>query len=224
MHAASLPFSALIERAIELSAEWHDQTYRKSRWRDAVVVPESYGAAGVPIVAHLAAVAMTVARAGWDEAVVAAAFLHDVLEDRNRFGDHMAEETLIALVGEEVTHYVIGVTEPQFDDLGKPLPWRTRKDTYLDTLAEASDESVAISLADKMHNAWSMVRSLEAGVDIFTRGENRRPLSAGPVEQSWFYRQVIDLSTERKDARLDGLRAQLVAEVGRFEELTLSRQ
>jgi hypothetical protein len=37
--------------------------------------------------------------------------LHDVLEDRNRFGDHMAEATLRTLMGQAVAERVLGVVQ-----------------------------------------------------------------------------------------------------------------
>ena len=41
MHPENILFSPLVEQAIELAAQWHDSTYRKSRWRDpAFDLPE----------------------------------------------------------------------------------------------------------------------------------------------------------------------------------------
>jgi (p)ppGpp synthase/HD superfamily hydrolase len=218
-------FSELVERAIELAAEWHDQTYRKSRWREsAFEAPAGVGPARVPVIAHVTAVALTVQRAGWDDATVAAAFLHDILEDRNRYGDHLNEQSLRTLVGDEVTDRVLGVTEPQFGEDGEPLPWRFRKDTYLERLQQAAGESVAISLADKLHNAWTMSRGLEAGFDIFRPAAGRRALSAGPAEQLWFYNAVLAIADRRGDSRLATMRSELAAEVDRFARLAGLRE
>ncbi len=213
-------FSSLVERACEISAEWHDRTYRKSRWREpwfASTGDDDFPR--VPVISHLATVAMTVQRAGWEEEVVAAAFLHDVLEDRNRFGDHMAEATLRTLMGDEVAGIVAGVTEPQFDGDGLPLPWRVRKEVYLDRLGEAPLGSIAVSLADKAHNAWTMWQSLAAGFDIFVPAKGRRALSAGPVEQVWFYESVLDTSRASDDPRLLPMREELRDLVARFAEI-----
>jgi len=213
-------FSPIVERAIELAAEWHDRTYRKSRWRDEpFAAPEPAGPARIPVMAHLTAVALTVQRAGWDDETVAAAFLHDVLEDRNRFGDHMGKDSLRTLVGDAIVDRVLGVTEPKFGSDGRPLAWRVRKETYLRTLGSASLESVAISLADKLHNAWTMASSLEAGFDIFTSADGRKALSAGPVDQVWFFSAVRTVSESHDDDRLKPMRAELDAEIDRFARL-----
>ena len=142
-----LLFSPLVERAIELAAEWHDRTYRKSRWREHPYDPPPEAVLRIPVMAHLTAVALTVQRAGWDDETVAAAFLHDALEDDNQFAHTMTYAGLAALVGEAVAERVRGVTEPKRDPEGRPLPWRVRKETYLESLRAASAEAVAVSLA-----------------------------------------------------------------------------
>jgi len=216
--SASL-FSPLVERAIEVAAEWHDGTYRKGRWTDPCVSDPGGTPSRVPAMAHVTAVALTVQRAGWGDEAVAAAFLHDTLEDANRHGDALGRPTLVALVGEEVTRIVEAVSEPKRDDAGGWLPWRVRKEAYLRSLAAGPVEAVAVSLADKLHNAYSMASSLEAGIDIFTSAPGRRALSAGAADQRWFFESVLAESRSVEDARLGPLRDRLRAEVDRFAAL-----
>ncbi len=214
-----LLFSPLVERAIELAAEWHDRTYRKSRWREHPYDPPPETVLRIPVMAHLTAVALTVQRAGWDDATVAAAFLHDALEDDNQFAHTMTYAGLAALVGEAVAERVRGVTEPKRDAEGQRLPWRMRRETYLDTLRGASAEAVAVSLADKLHNVWTMNQALAAGIDIFSDGPSHRSLSAGPDEQRWFFRAVLEASEPFAEPRLEPMRERLREEVTRFERL-----
>lgn len=212
-------FSPLIERAIELSAEWHDQTYRKSRWRDYVYDPPPETVLHVPVMAHVTAVALTVQRAGWDDETVAAAFLHDVIEDRNRFRDTLPPERLAALVGEGVLARVRAVSEPKHDALGAALPWRVRKEAYIEELHRTMPEAAAISLADKLHNVWTMNQALEAGIDIFAEGPGRQALTAGPDEQLWFFESVLSASESHDDPRLVPMRERLREEVEYFRRL-----
>jgi (p)ppGpp synthase/HD superfamily hydrolase len=212
------PLPEIIERAVELAAEWHEGTYRKSRWRQAPFEPPPEVVLQVPVMAHVTAVALAVQRTGWPDHVVAAAFLHDVLEDRNRFGDAMPRDMLVAEVGEEVAALVEVVSEPRRDAAGRPLPWRMRKDSYLAQLQRGPAEATAISLADKIHNAWTMNESLAAGVDIFEDAPGRRALSEGPAAQLWFFRSVLG-ATDRPDPRMAALRIQLEQQVARFEQL-----
>jgi len=213
-------FSPLLEQAIELAAQWHDGTYRKSRWRvPAFDLPDDT-ALGVPVTAHVTAVAFTVQRAGWDDAAVAAAFLHDVLEDGNRFGQRFRRARLRQLMGDAVTLLVETVSEPRLDADGTVRPWRDRKVDYIARLREGPAAAVAISLADKLHNLWTMNESLAQGIDIFSKGEGRRALSAGPEAQVWFFKAVLQASRAHADDRLAPMRARLQKELDRFIELT----
>ncbi|MEM6327556.1 MAG: HD domain-containing protein, partial [Bacteroidota bacterium] len=162
-------------------------------------------------------VALTVAQAGWDEETVAAAFLHDALEDGDRHRRTLPRERLAALVGERVVEIVEAVSEPKAGPDGRMLPWRVRKETYLSVLRAGPPEAAAVSLADKLHNAYAMASSLEAGVDVFTSAPGRRALSAGPEEQLWYFRAVQDATAHHDDARLGPLRDRLAAEIERFE-------
>jgi len=210
-------FSPLVERAVELAAQWHDGTYRKGTWRQPAFSVPDEEPVNVPVMAHLAAVASVVQRAGWPAPVVAAAYLHDAIEDRNRHGQRLRRAHLREAVGREVAELVLHVSEQKLDDDGSPRPWRARKEDYADHLPNAPDEAVAISLADKLHNLWSMTQSLEAGKDIFSPGPNRTALSAGPEEQLWFYRAVLDRTEDRGDERLTRMHDRLAHEIQRFQ-------
>lgn len=211
-------FSPLVERAIELAAQWHDGTYRKGRWRrPPYEAPEHVR---VPTMAHLTAVAFTVQRAGWGDTVVAAAFLHDVLEDGNRHGAQLDRGVLEAAVGDEVCVIVENVTEQKRDAEGNERPWRIRKEEYAAQLQQGRPGAAAVSLADKQHNLWTINQTLARGIDVFTGGEERQGLNAGPTEQRWFFQAVLDASHAHSDARLVPMRARLEEEIKRFDALT----
>jgi len=204
-------FSPLIEHAIELSAQWHDGTYRKSVWRDpAFEVPEDEEIQ-IPVIAHLAAVASIVRRAGWGEAPVAAAYLHDTIEDMNRHGQRLRRKQLREAVGAEVAGLVVQVSEQKLDDAGEMRPWRDRKEDYLADIRTGRPEAAAVSLADKIHNLWSINQSLEANEPIF------EALSAGAEAQRWFHQAVLDASTAHDDPRLEPMRERLHRELERLE-------
>lgn len=204
-------FHPLIEHAIELSAQWHDGTYRKGVWREpAFEVPEGHDIE-VPVMAHLAAVASIVHRAGWKPEVVAAAYLHDAIEDMNEHGQRLRRKQLRDAVGPEVAQLVAQVSEKKVDpDTGTMRPWRVRKEDYIAGLRDGKPQAVAISLADKIHNLWSMNQSVANGEDIFA------VLSAGPQEQQWYYTAVLESSRVHDDPRLEPMRTRLETELRRF--------
>lgn len=224
VHSLSLPFLAtmdalpspddlfhpLIEHAIELSAQWHDGTYRKSAWRDPAFEVPKEEEIQIPVIAHLAAVASIVHRAGWEPEVVAAAYLHDAIEDMNTHGQRLRRKQLREAVGPEVAQLVARVSEMKEDKTGALRPWRARKEDYIAHLHEGTPKAAAISLADKIHNLWSMNQSLANGDDIFA------VLGAGPQEQLWYYTAVLDASRVHEDPRLEPMRIRLQHELDRF--------
>lgn len=213
------PFSSIIEHAIELAAQWHDGTYRKSSWRDPAFRSPEGTDPSVPVMSHVTMVGMMVQRAGWDEITVAAAFLHDVLEDPDRHKQYMRYEVLQSVMGAEVADRVLEVTEEKFDGSGNSRSWQQRKEGYISGLRSHSPEAIAISLADKTHNLWTMNESLSRGIDIFTTAPGRRGLNADPERQRWFHRAVLETSREFDDPRLESLRNALEHEIERFEKL-----
>ena len=209
-------FSPVIEQAIELSAQWHDQTYRKKRWRDAPFEVPPDVILRVPVMAHVTAVAMIVQRAGWEETVVAAAFLHDVLEDENRFGRRFRAEQLREYLGEEVLGFVQEVTEQVFDEGGGKRPWRERKEGYVKQIRGGSPQAAAISLADKLHNLWSINQGLALGVDVFASDAQGRAITGDVEVQTWFHEQVLEATEGKGDARLEPMRERLREELAVF--------
>ena len=210
-------FSPLIEHAIELAAQWHAGTYRKGIWRDfSFTLPEGR-APRIPVMAHLTAVATAVQRAGWEDACVAAAFLHDILEDPNRYGQRLDYATLERLIGPEVAGLVLQVSERKLDEEGNLRGWKERKLDYLEGLKHHSPQAAAISLADKVHNLWSINQSLARGIDVFKSEGDRRALRAGASNQRWFYRAVLDATRHHSDERLLPMQRRLDEELERFE-------
>lgn len=209
-------FSPLVEHAIELTAQWHDGTYRKGCWRDPAFEAPPDEDVQVPVMAHLTAVATTVQRAGWDEATVAAAYLHDVIEDMNQHGQRFRRTQLRETLGEDVAAIVDGVTEQKYDAEGNARPWRARKEDYIAQLRMGHVEAMAISLADKLHNLWTMNQALASGTDVFARGPNRTALSAGPEPQLWFHRSVLEAAEAHDDLRLNPLQERLRREIETF--------
>lgn len=139
----------LLARAWRLAAERHAAQRRK-------------GAAQEPYVNHLAEVAELVALAteGRDAALVAAAVLHDTVEDTPT-----TAAELTALFGADVASLVLEVT----DD--KSLPKQRRKQLQVESAPTKSARAKMIKLADKTSNLraiassppthWSLARRRE---------------------------------------------------------------
>ncbi len=125
----------LLKRALDQAAVWHAGQTRK------------YPGVDVPYVSHLAGVAATLARHGFDEEVVAAGALHDAIEDAGVTFDEVSRR-----FGERVATLVRHVTEED-----KSLSWEERKRRYLEHFRHKPWEAQAITLADKIDNFQSIL-------------------------------------------------------------------
>ncbi len=125
----------LLKRAFDHAALWHAGQLRK------------YPNAKVPYLSHPAGVVGTLARHGFDEPVLAAGALHDVIEDTDASFDDLRD-----LFGLRVAELVRHVSEED-----KSLPWEARKQAYLDHFPDKPWEAQAITLADKIDNLRSVV-------------------------------------------------------------------
>ena len=108
----------------------------------------------VPYVTHVVGVARLVAEDGWEASVVAAALLHDVVEDS---ATSVAE--IEAAFGEEVAALVAALTDAE-DISALPRPERKRRQAA--HIAGAPASARAIKIADQTSNLRDLAR-LPAG-------------------------------------------------------------
>lgn len=146
---------------------------------DAFAVRERKGS-GAPYLTHLLAVATIVMEHGGDEDQIAAAVLHDYLEDI----PGASEDELQARFGERVARIVRALSDAT-DALDK-APWKPRKLAYLAHLRDEAHDVKLVSAADKLHNARSIVADhRRMGDRIFDR------FTASRDETLWYYREVV---------------------------------
>lgn len=131
--------TSLLDRAIIYAVRAHAGTERRGK--------------GFPYIVHPMEAMAIVATLTADQELLAAAALHDVVEDtaltvediRAEFGDRVAE-----LVEAESDKFVEGVSESD--------SWRTRKQAAIDRLAEAPLEVKMIAMGDKLSNMRTIAR------------------------------------------------------------------
>jgi guanosine-3',5'-bis(diphosphate) 3'-pyrophosphohydrolase len=103
---------------------------------------------GEPYFAHLTSVAQIAVRAGADEATVAAAYLHDTLEDTST-----TYEQLVAEFGREVADLVVELTNVYSSKAYPHLNRRTRKALEAQRLAQISPRAKLVKRADIEDNS-----------------------------------------------------------------------
>jgi myo-inositol-1(or 4)-monophosphatase len=165
-----MTYTPLIEKAIKIATAAHDGIYRA-----AYEYP-------LPYVSHLYSVASLVGSHHDDEEVIAAALLHDILEDTD-YPLHKIEEHL----GKRVAMLVETVTELLKKD--KHLSsWRERKELYIAKLKAAGNDAAIIASADKIHNLQS---ALENPSKIQIKD---------PTQYTWFHDEVFEVIREKLGA------------------------
>jgi (p)ppGpp synthase/HD superfamily hydrolase len=94
-----------------------------------------------------------------DEDILIACLFHDILED---VPENYSRQQMIKDYGDRVVSIVDGVTK---DDTIKD--WQGRADAYLSHLKNsASDESVIVSCADKVHNLMTILEDYKVVGDV----------------------------------------------------------
>ena len=135
----------------------------------------------IPYVGHLLAVSSLVLENGGDEDQAIAALLHDAPEDQGG-------EATLARIRDEFGDRVAGIVAACSDTFESPKPpWRTRKEAYIERLADKGPDVWPVTLADKVHNARTIVADLRADgpatLDRFNGGRD------GTL---WYYRTLAD--------------------------------
>jgi (p)ppGpp synthase/HD superfamily hydrolase len=184
----------ILERAIRIAVRQHAGQLRKG---DAE-----------PFITHPVAVGLICARAGLPAETIAAALLHDVVEDTGMTGKELA--SALGEGGEEIAGIVQDVTKAS----GR-LSWEEKARRYLEHLRTAPLEALAVAAADKIHNLYALVLAYER------EGDRVRARFTSTLEQRVrSYEEVRDLVRERwpdcpllpeLDRRLERARAVLLS-------------
>jgi (p)ppGpp synthase/HD superfamily hydrolase len=163
---SSLKLTRRFEQALLFATRKHASQIRKGT--------------GTPYISHLVSVSALVLEAGGDEDLAIAALLHDVVEDCG--GAPMLKEVRRRF-GERVADVVEACSDT--DTTPKP-PWRKRKEQYIRHLRTADAGMRLVSVADKLHNARSILADYrEIGEPIWQRFQGKRE---GTL---WYYQALL---------------------------------
>lgn len=168
---------SLMDRAIIFATRAHSGTYRKGT--------------NIPYIVHPIEAAAIVATMTDDPDMIAAAVLHDVVEDT----DATVEE-----IGFFFNEHIARLVEAESENKRKDLPpqetWMIRKMETLDFLKNrAGREAKILALADKLSNMRAIHRDQQIlGDALWQRFNEKRKEKHG-----WMYRQVADALSELSD-------------------------
>jgi (p)ppGpp synthase/HD superfamily hydrolase len=178
----------MIEAAVRLAAQGHYHQFRKrDRTADAptsmgVPLPDDH----IPYITHLMGTVTILARFGAPDEVLAAAALHDYLED---VPDPDGRERIREITNDEVLELVLAVTEDKRPGRHRGDTWELRKQEQIAEIESMPLSAVLIKSADVLHNLLSLEFDLsEASDPSLVWGRFNAP----KVKQLWYFSSVLD--------------------------------
>lgn len=158
-------------KALKFAIKAHDGQIRKSE-------PDK------PMIIHPINVGNILKKYGFDSNVIAAGYLHDVVEDTK-----YTKEDITNMFGKEITSLVMGASEPD-----KTLSWEERKQHTIDTIKNLDLRHKAVVCADKISN-------LEDLRILFKKDQNYdfNMFNRGYEKQKWYYENIYSSLIKNED-------------------------
>jgi len=145
----------------------------------------------VPYIEHLEGVAASVVVHGGSDEQVAAAWLHDAVEDK---GGVAVLAEIRKFWGETVSSIVEACTDSWVADGVTKENWLTRKVRYINHIASAPPEYVIVCAADKLDNVKRCSDDYGLDGEALFEAFNR---DSGRGGQLWYYRRVTEELVKR---------------------------
>lgn len=137
-----------------------------------------------PYILHPMEVAVIVSTMTEDPALIAAAVLHDVVEDAG-----ITMEEIEDTFGTRVRELVEAETENKRDELPPTETWYIRKKESLEVLKNTKDEDVLrLWLSDKLANMRAFYQQWKAEGDDMWKHFHQQD----PSVQAWYYRNIAE--------------------------------
>ena len=167
----------LLSEAIAFAVKAHDGMRRKKS--------ES------PYILHPMEAAVIVGTMSDDQNLIAAAALHDVVEDAGITIEEVEER-----FGKRVRELVASETEDKRAELPPSDTWRIRKEESLSVLQNTEDIGVLmVWLGDKLANMRSIYRDWKVEGDAMWQRFNQKDVK----EQAWYYSSIARLTERLSD-------------------------
>ena len=162
----------LVSEAIAFAVKAHDGMRRK-KGED-------------PYILHPMEAAVIVGTMTTDQNLIAAAALHDVVEDAGITIEEIEEK-----FGKRVRELVASETEDKRSDLPPAETWRIRKEESLAVLRDTDDIDVLmVWMGDKLSNMRAIYRDFKVEGHAMWQKFNQKDVE----QQAWYYRTIADLT------------------------------
>lgn len=165
--------SSLLDKAIIFAVKAHANTERKGK--------------GIPYIVHPMEAVNVVATLTNSQELMAAAALHDVVEDAGVSLEEIERE-----FGRRVRDIVCAESEKTAAGDDKSKTWHARKQDTLDRLKAANEDTLIVAMGDKLSNIRTLAHDYEiVGEALWSRF--RAP--KGKEDMAWYYTSLAQLFT-----------------------------
>lgn len=166
----------LLDRAIIFAVKAHAGTERRGK--------------GFPYIVHPMEAMEIVATMTPDQELLAAAALHDTVEDTDVTIEDLRKE-----FGERVALLVAHESEERVEGVSQEESWHQRKQAAIDRLAQAPHDAKIVALGDKLSNMRAIASDYARMGDALWE----RFHAKNPEDHEWHYRGLADSLRELQD-------------------------
>jgi myo-inositol-1(or 4)-monophosphatase len=168
--------TSLLDRAIMFAVRAHSGTERRGK--------------GFPYIVHPMEAVSIAATITPDQEILAAAALHDTVEDTDVTVDQIRSE-----FGDRIASLVAAETDAVMEGKSENETWHERKQAAIDRLARVSRDAKIVAMGDKLSNMRAIAR------DYAMQGDALWNLFHvnDPKEHEWHYRGLADALRDLKD-------------------------
>lgn len=161
--------TVLLDRAIIFAVQAHAGTERRGK--------------GFPYIVHPMEAMEIVATITPDQELLAAAALHDTVEDTD-----VTVEEIRAQFGDRIASLVAAESDEMPEGVSEEDSWHARKKAAIDRLAAASHDAKIVALGDKLSNMRAIAR------DYAVKGDELWKIfhASDPKDHEWHYRGLAD--------------------------------
>lgn len=144
----------------------------------------------IPYIVHPLEAATIAASLTLDREIIAAAVLHDVIEDTDA-----TQEDIIKEFGKRVAMLVMSDSEDKMKHLSPSQSWQARKQATLDFLDTATKEEQIVCIADKLSNLRALNRDYKKiGDELWNRFNQK-----DKTKHAWYYCGIVERLNWLKD-------------------------
>lgn len=168
--------TTIFDKAAKFAIDAHQNTERRGK--------------GFPYIIHVMEATEIVASMTNDPELLAAAMLHDVVEDTDVTEDEIRKE-----FGDRIADLVVGESDPEIKGASETETWKARKEFVIERLAKEPRDAKIVALGDKLSNMRAIARDFDKQGDELWKIFH----APDPHLHEWHYRGLAESLKDLED-------------------------